>query len=55
MQMKQNAQYWCCSTPYRRVLIKELAVAQLIKKFPPFYETRRFISIFTKACDCTSS
>jgi hypothetical protein len=32
-----------------RVLLKKLTVTQLVKKFPAFYGTRRFITMFTTA------
>jgi len=35
-------------TPYSRALIGKLIVTQLVKKFPAFYGTRRFITVFTK-------
>jgi hypothetical protein len=30
-----------------RVLLEKLTVTQLVKKFPAFYGTRRFITVFT--------
>jgi hypothetical protein len=36
-------------TPLNRVLLEKLTGFQLIKKFPPFYGTRRFITAFTTA------
>ena len=30
-------------------LLEKLTVSQLVKKFPPFYGTRRFITAFTSA------
>ena len=35
-------------TPWRRVLLEKLTCFQLVKKFPAFYGTRRFITAFTK-------
>jgi len=35
------------TTPCSRVLFEKLVVAQLAKKFPAFYGTRRFITVFT--------
>jgi hypothetical protein len=32
-----------------QVLLEKLQVAQLVKKFPVFYGTRRFITVFTTA------
>ena len=34
-------------TPWCRVLLEKLAGLQLVKKFPAFYETQRFITAFT--------
>ena len=34
-------------TPWCRVLLEKLALLQLVKKFPTFYGTRRFITAFT--------
>jgi hypothetical protein len=34
-------------TPWRRGLLEKLTVSQLVKKFPAFYVTRRFITAFT--------
>ena len=36
-------------TPWSRVLLEKLTDFQLIKKFPAFYGTRRFITVFTSA------
>ena len=36
-------------TPYSRVLPEKLTGSQLVKKFPAFYGTRRFITAFTSA------
>jgi hypothetical protein len=36
-------------TPYSRVLLEKLTGLQLVKKFPAFYGTRRFIPAFTSA------
>jgi len=36
-------------TPWRRVLLEELTGFQQVKKFPAFYGTRRFITVFTSA------
>jgi len=33
--------------PQSRVLLEKLTVTQLVKKFPAFYGTRRFITVFT--------
>jgi hypothetical protein len=36
-------------TPRNTVLLEKLTGLQLVKKFPPFYGTRRFINAFTRA------
>jgi hypothetical protein len=36
-------------TPWSRVLLEKLTGSQLVKKFPAFYGTRRFITAFTRA------
>jgi hypothetical protein len=36
-------------TPWSRVCLEKLVVTQLVKKFPAFYGTRRFITVFTRA------
>ena len=36
-------------TPWSRVLLEKLTVLQLVKKFPAFYGTRKFITAFTSA------
>ena len=36
-------------TPHSTVLLEKLTGSQLIKKFPAFYGTRRFITTFTSA------
>jgi len=38
-------------TPWSRVLPEKLTVLQLVKKFPTFYGTRRFITTFTSPCE----
>jgi len=35
--------------PWIRVLVEKLTGLQLVKKFPAFYGTRRFITAFTSA------
>ena len=46
-------------TPHSRVLLEKLTGFQLVKKFPAFYGTRRFITAFTNArhlsLSCASS
>jgi len=34
-------------TPWRRVILEKLTGSQLVKKFPAFYGTRRFITAVT--------
>jgi hypothetical protein len=36
-------------TPCSRALLEKLTVPQLVKKFPAFYGSRRFITAFTRA------
>jgi hypothetical protein len=36
-------------TAWRTVLLEKLTGLQLVKKFPAFYGTRRFITAFTSA------
>jgi hypothetical protein len=36
-------------TPWNRVLLEKLTGLQIVKKFPAFYGTRRFITAFTSA------
>jgi hypothetical protein len=33
-----------------RVLLEKIIVSQLVKKFPAFFGTQRFITMFTRAC-----
>jgi hypothetical protein len=35
-------------TPWSRVLLEKLTTTQLAKKFPAFYGTPRFITMFTR-------
>jgi len=37
-------------TPWCRVLLEKLTGFQLVKKFPAFHGTRRFITAFTNVC-----
>jgi hypothetical protein len=39
----------CLQTLWSRVLLEKFSGSQLVKKFPTFYGTRRFITAFTKA------
>jgi hypothetical protein len=36
-------------TPWSRAFLEKVTVTQLVKKFPAFYGTRRFITVFTGA------
>jgi hypothetical protein len=36
-------------TPWSRGILEKLRVSQLVKKFPTFYGTQRFITAFTRA------
>jgi hypothetical protein len=36
-------------TPWSRLLLEKLIVAQLIQEFPAFYGIRKFITVFTRA------
>ena len=36
-------------TPWSRVLLEKLTGSQLVKKFPAFYGTRKFITAVTSA------
>jgi len=42
-------------TPWCRVLLKKLHGSQVVKKFPVFYGTRRFIIAFTIMCHLSLS
>ena len=42
-------------TPWSRVLLEKLTGLQLVKKFPAFYGTRRFITAVTSACHLSLS
>ena len=37
-------------TAHSRVVLKRLILLQLVKKFPKFNGTRRFLTVFTIAC-----
>jgi hypothetical protein len=45
----QNSTICYLLTPWCRVLLEKLTGLQLVKKFPAFYGTRRFITTFTIA------
>jgi hypothetical protein len=36
-------------TPWRRGILNKLISPQLVKKFPTFHETQRYITVFTRA------
>jgi hypothetical protein len=36
-------------TPWSRVLLEKLTGLELVKKFPAFYGTRKFITAFTSS------
>jgi hypothetical protein len=36
-------------TAWNRILLEKLTIPQLVKKFPTFYGTQRFITAFTRA------
>jgi hypothetical protein len=42
-------------TPWSRGLLEKIRVSQLVKKFPAFYGTRRFITAFKRASDLSLS
>ena len=42
-------------TPWCRVLLEKLTGLQLVKKFPAFHETRRFITALTSVCHLSLS
>jgi hypothetical protein len=37
-------------TAYSRALLEKLIVPQLVMELPAFYETQRFITMFTRVC-----
>ena len=42
-------------TPWSRVLLEKLASLQLVKKFPAFYGTRRFLTALPSTCHMSLS
>jgi hypothetical protein len=42
-------------TPLHRFFHKRLIITQLVNKFPAFYGTRKFTSVFTQPCHWTLS
>jgi hypothetical protein len=62
IKWKLNPLIICCLiiinyllTPWSRVLPEKLKCPKLLKKFPAFYGTRRFITVFTTACHLSLS
>ena len=47
--MSQDVLTYSILTLWSRVLLEKLIGSQLVKKFPTFYGTRRFIAAFTSA------
>ena len=47
--VRNNGYWFYLLTPWSIVLLEKLTVPQLVKKFPAFYGTRRFITAFTSA------
>ena len=47
--MPHNFEYNYLLTPWSRVILEKLASLQLVKKFPAFYGTRRFLTALTSA------
>ena len=47
--LPQNGLLTYLLTPWSRVLLEKLAGLQLVKKFPAFYGTRRFLTALTSA------
>jgi hypothetical protein len=40
---------------YSNILVEDLTGSQLVKKFPTFYGTRRFIAALTRVCHMSLS
>ena len=53
--MKILGSYTYLLTPWCRVLLKKLTSLQLVKKFPAFHGTRRFITALTNVCHLSLS
>jgi hypothetical protein len=47
--LDKNPHWYNLLTPWSRVLLEKLTGLQLVKKFPVFYGTRRFITALTRA------
>jgi len=45
----------CLITPWSRILLEKLTATQLVKKFPAFYGTRRFITTVTSTRELSLS
>ena len=39
----------------QQVLLQKLTVSELLKQLPAFYTPRKFITVFTAACDLSLS
>jgi hypothetical protein len=39
--------------PENKIVLVELIVVQLIRKYPPLYGTPRLVTVFTRACPWT--
>jgi len=48
-QVCSNITYIYLDAPKSRVLLENLAGSRLVKKFPAFYGTRMFLTVFTTA------
>jgi hypothetical protein len=44
--LRKDSVVYC---PHLRALLEKLSIVQLLKNFPVFYGTRRFITMFTRA------
>jgi len=55
MPVKANLCVLLLLTPWSRFLLKKLKGCQLVKKFPTFYGTQRFIAAVTIACHLSLS
>ena len=57
--IKTLIMFWCYQTylltPWGRVLLEKLTGLQLVKKFPTFHGTWRFITILTSVCHLSLS
>jgi len=55
MTLEWNTCWHLLTIPWSRVLLENITGFQLIKKFPVFYGTRRFITAITSACHLSLS